>query len=97
MPKAGEGDVSISSESRVWVGEGGREGLTHDQNGHEHLRPVCLMSGLEGCDELTDEECQHRDHDSERDRRVREHEACDAGGEQSAYHRWHELGRYDQW
>lgn len=44
------------------------------------------MSRLECSDQLADEERQHGDHDGERHRRVREHEARRSGGEQTADH-----------
>ena len=69
---------------------------THNQNGHEHLRPVCLMGWLECCYELSDEECQHGDHDRERDRSVGEHESCDSSGKEATDHRRYELSRDEQ-
>ena len=70
--------------------------LTHNQNGHEHLRPVCLMGWLESCYELSDEERQHGDHDRERDRSMRKHKSRHSSSEETTNHRRHELSRDEQ-
>lgn len=98
MPKAGRlVSIHVHGDCLGWGRElDGRARLTHDQDGDEHLRPVGLMRGLKSGDELADEKRQHRDHDGERHRGVREHEARHAGGEEAADHRGDELGGDEQ-
>lgn len=56
----------------------------HDDDGDEGLRPVDLMDGLGSGDDDADTEGTHGDEHDEADRRVREHEARQSCGQQTA-------------
>jgi hypothetical protein len=92
MPKAGNESQYTMMLRYERVDGGGKARLTHDQDGHEHLCPVCLVRGLEGRDNFADEESQHGDHDGKGDGRVREHKARHSGRKQTADHGRHEFG-----